>query len=44
MGELVTRRTIGDITFGVPGDIALLNRPWGFYEFLGAPRDATIDD
>lgn len=41
MTDLVHQRQWGDITFGVPRDVALLNQPWGFYQFLGVPRDAS---
>lgn len=44
MGELVKQTRLGDITFGIPGDIELLNKPWGFYEFLGLTRDASPED
>lgn len=44
MEQLVRQIKLGDITFGMPGDIALLNSPWGFYEFLGVLRDALPED
>lgn len=42
--ELIPKRQLGDITFGMPKDITLLNKPWGFYEFLELPRDASRED
>src|SRR3989338_1640375 len=42
--ELVRRRQWGDISFGMPKDIALLNKPFGFYEFLGVLKTATRDE
>ncbi len=39
-----TRQVLGDITFGMPKDVELINRPWGFYEFFGIPRNATRED
>ena len=43
MGELIKQVQLGDITFGVPGDIYLLNSSWGFYEFLGVERGASLE-
>ncbi len=39
-----TRQVLGDITFGMPRDVELINRPWGFYEFFGIPRDASREE
>ncbi|MCB9359032.1 DnaJ domain-containing protein [Candidatus Woesearchaeota archaeon] len=41
---LVKKLKMGDITFGVPVGIELLNQPYGFYEFLGVKREATTDE
>lgn len=41
MTDLIHQRQWGDITFGMPTDVALLNQPYGFYQFLGVPRDAS---
>lgn len=34
----------GDTTFGIPDDMPQLHQPWGFYELLGVPKDATHED
>jgi hypothetical protein len=41
---LVRKLRIGDITFGVPVGIELLNQPYGFYDFLEVSRTATFDE
>jgi len=38
--ELIKVLTLGDINFGMPEDIELLNTPWGFYKFLEVETDA----
>lgn len=40
MNDLIRMRKWGDITFGIPTDMEALHKPWGYYEFLGIPRDA----
>lgn len=44
MAALIKQSNLGDITFGVPGNIEMLNKPWGFYEFLGVPPTATHEE
>ncbi len=44
MEQLIRQIQLGDITFGVPGDVAVLNQPWGFYKFLGVSKDAPPED
>lgn len=44
MGEIVRRQELGDITFGVPGDIEKLHVPFAFYDFIGVPRTATREE
>lgn len=44
MADLVKKQEWGDVTFGIPPDITLLNRPWGFYELLGVPPTASSED
>ncbi|MBI4153776.1 DnaJ domain-containing protein [Candidatus Woesearchaeota archaeon] len=43
MSDLVKRIELGDTRFGIPADTKLLNKPWGFYEFLRLPKTATRD-
>ncbi|MBI4453719.1 J domain-containing protein [Candidatus Woesearchaeota archaeon] len=38
---LTRQEKLGDITFGIPGDIHPLNQPYGFYTFLGIMPTAT---
>ncbi|MFH1053660.1 MAG: DnaJ domain-containing protein [Candidatus Woesearchaeota archaeon] len=44
MTDLIRQDQLGDITFGVPKNIALLNTPWGFYKFLGISKDASVEE
>jgi hypothetical protein len=41
--DIIPVSQIGDVRFGAPADIKLLDEPYGFYKFLGVPRDATPD-
>jgi|GEM_PF-5254756 len=41
MSNIVKQEVMGDIRFGAPADVEMLNRPWGFYEFLGVPKNAS---
>lgn len=44
-GQGLTRQErLGDITFGIPGDIHPLNKPYGFYTFLGVMPTATKEE
>ena len=42
--ELVQQIRLGDISFGIPEDMAALNRPWAFYEALGISKDAKREE
>ena len=44
MQGLIKIIELGDTRFGVPDDIELLNRPWGFYEFLGVSQNASPEE
>jgi curved DNA-binding protein CbpA len=44
MDELVRQIQFGDTTFGAPVGIALLHKPWGYYELLGVSKDASPED
>ena len=44
MSNIVKTVQTGEISFGVPGDIEVLNKPFGYYEFLGIQKDASEED
>ena len=47
MTQITKQERFGDVTFGAPEDIELLNTPWGYYQFLDVSTDASdeeIDD
>ncbi|MBS3122305.1 DnaJ domain-containing protein [Candidatus Woesearchaeota archaeon] len=41
---LTRQEKLGDITFGIPGDIHPLNSPYGFYTFLGVKPTSTREE
>src|SRR3989338_8447958 len=44
MAGIVKQQKPGDITFGVPKDVEVLNEPYGFYRFLGVRRNASREN
>ena len=41
MNDLQRTSNLGDISFGAPPDIEILNKPFGFYEYVDLSPDAS---
>ena len=44
MSDVVLIDRLGDITFGLPEDLAPHRKPWAYYEILGVERGASTSE